>query len=123
MKRTWPSKSLFQQPARNRIVRQLLTESLVLSLLGGTLGLGVARVVNAALLSFLPPQQAFAAPNLRLEMDARLLGFVLLLSCATCLLFGVLPALRVTGNVAAGALKTGAGADDGTELCSVAACS
>ena len=43
-------------------------------------------------------------------MDARLLGFVLLLSCGTCLLFGILPALRVTGNVAASALKTGAGA-------------
>lgn len=96
--------------SRGRIIRQLLTESLILALLGGVLGLGVAHVTNAALLAFLPPQQAIAAPNLRLEIDARLLGFVVLLSCGTCLLFGFLPALRVTGSFAAGALKTGAGA-------------
>lgn len=96
--------------SRARIVRQLLTENLLLALLGGMLGLGMALFLNGALLAFLPPQQALAVPNLRLEIDARVLGFVILTSCGTCLLFGVWPALRGTGDLAAGALKTGAGA-------------
>jgi putative ABC transport system permease protein len=95
--------------SRGRIVRQLITESVLLSLLGAGLGLGVAYLVSGALLAFLPPQQAVALPNLRFALDTRVLGFTALLSVMTCLLFGVGPALRATGRVAASALKSGAG--------------
>jgi putative ABC transport system permease protein len=96
--------------SRGRIVRQLITESLLLSAAGAALGLGVASWISGALLAFLPPDQAIALPNLRFELDARALGFAAALSCSTCLLFGVVPALRVTGRVAAAGLKTGGGA-------------
>ena len=95
--------------SRSRIIRQLITESFLLTTLGAALGLGVAYWASGALLAFLPPEQAIALPNLRFELDARLLGFVVLSSVGTCLLFGVVPALRVTGRVAAAALKAGAG--------------
>jgi putative ABC transport system permease protein len=95
--------------SRARIVRQLVTESVLLSLLGGVLGLGVAYLMSGALLAFLPPQQAVALPNLRFALDGRVLGFAALLSVTTCLLFGVGPALRATGRLAASALKSGAG--------------
>jgi predicted permease len=44
--------------SRSRVVRQLLTESLVLSAAGGVLSLGVAQWISTALLSFLPPDQS-----------------------------------------------------------------
>lgn len=95
--------------SRGRIIRQLITESLLLSTLGAALGLGVAKWTSGALLAFLPPEQALALPNLRFALDSRVLGLVASLSLATCLLFGVVPALRVTGRVSAAALKAGAG--------------
>jgi len=95
--------------SRGRILRQLLTESLVLSAAGGLLGLGAAYWISAALLSFVPPDQATALPNLRFQLDARVLGFAALLACATCLLFGVVPALRATGRYGAADLRVGAG--------------
>jgi len=95
--------------SRGRIIRQLTTESLLLATLGAALGLGVANWISKALLAFLPPQQAIALPNLRFALDARVLGFVALVALLTCLLFGVMPALRVTGRIAAATLKAGAG--------------
>jgi predicted permease len=95
--------------SRGRIIRQLITESLLLSTLGAALGLGVAHWVSGALLAFLPPEQANAVPNLRFALDAPALGFVALVSLLTCLLFGVVPALRVTGSIGAATLRAGAG--------------
>ena len=95
--------------SRSRIVRQLVTESFLLSAVGAALGLGVAHWTSGALLAFLPPEQTIALPNLQLEFDARVLGFVALLSLGTCLLFGVVPALRATGRAAAATLRVGAG--------------
>ena len=95
--------------SRARIVRQLVTENLLLALLGSTLGLVVARWTSAALLAFLPPEQAVALPNLRFGLDARVLGFAGLLSAGACLLFGAVPALRDSGRIAATALKVGTG--------------
>jgi predicted permease len=94
--------------SKGRVVRQLVTENLLLSLLGAALGLAVARWTSGALLAFLPPEQAVALPNLRFVIDTRVLGFATFLSLGTCLLFGALPALRVSGTVAATALKAGA---------------
>ena len=94
--------------SRGRIIRQLLTESVLLSAAGAALGLFVARWTSGALLAFLPPDQALGLPNLRFELDARVLGFAALLAFATCLLCGVVPALRVTSRATIG-LKAGAG--------------
>jgi predicted permease len=74
-----------------RIVRQVLTESLVLALLGGLAGLAIAfggvRLLQHVAASIAP---GAPAPHL----DQRVLAFSLLLTVATGLLFGILPALR-----------------------------
>ena len=85
--------------SRMRVVRQLLTEGLVLASAGGLLALGVAAWISGALLAFLPPDDAEALPNLRFTLDAGVLGFAVLLTCGTCLLFTVVPALRTTGRL------------------------
>jgi predicted permease len=95
--------------SRWRIVRQLMTESMLLSAIGTALALVAARWTSGALLAFLPPDQATVLPNLRFELDATVLGFAAFLSCVTCVLFGLGPALRVSGSVAASDLKAGAG--------------
>lgn len=84
--------------SRGRIFRQLATESFVLSAVGATFGVGVAWWSSRALLAFLPPDQAAALPNLQFGLDARVLGFVAILSVGTCLLFGGAQVLRATGR-------------------------
>jgi putative ABC transport system permease protein len=83
---------------RGRLMRQLLTESLVLSLLGGLAGIFVARALLSALISLAPP-------NLPRLADVQLSGRVLLFTAAvtllTGLLFGLLPALSSTRIAAA----------------------
>jgi len=98
--------------SRMRVVRQLVTEGLVLAASGGALALGVAAWTSSALLAFLPPDDAGALPNLRFTLDAGVLGFAALLTCGTCLLFTVVPALRATGRLDQTDLRsrTGAGA-------------
>jgi predicted permease len=76
---------------RFRLVRQLLTEGLLLSALGGALGLVVAHWGTDALLRFLP-QNA----TLEIEPDWRMLGFTLVVTVLTGLLFGLAPALQAT---------------------------
>ncbi len=84
--------------SRARIVRQLLTEGLLLAGIGGVLALAVAAWVSGALLAFLPPAEAVAMPNLRLALDGRVLGFAALLTCGTCCMFALVPALYATGR-------------------------
>jgi predicted permease len=77
---------------RWRLVRQLLTESLLLSLMGGAAGLALAAWGRDLLWRFRPP---FLGPNdLNLALDGRVLLFTLLLSIATGVLFGLAPAIR-----------------------------
>jgi putative ABC transport system permease protein len=95
--------------SRGRILRQLVTESFAISIVGAILGLGVAWWTSRALLAFLPPEQAAALPNLRFALDARVVGFAALLSVGTCVVFGVVPALHVTGGVAGAGAGAGAG--------------
>ncbi|HVG11147.1 MAG TPA: ABC transporter permease [Thermoanaerobaculia bacterium] len=90
---------------RGRIVRQLLVESLLLSLLGGAAGVLVARAGVAGLRALGPasvPRLAEAA------VDARMLGFALALSLLTGLLFGLLPALRASRTDLSEVMKVGA---------------
>jgi putative ABC transport system permease protein len=76
---------------RFRLVRQLLTEGLLLSALGGALGLVFAHWGTDALPRFLP-QNA----TLEIEPDWRMLGFTLVVTVLTGLLFGLAPALQAT---------------------------
>ena len=79
---------------RGRLIRQLLTESLVLSLVGAGLGLLTAIWIKAAVLSLLP--SSLDSFHLDVGVDLRVLLFTLGAALVTCLFFGLLPALRVT---------------------------
>jgi predicted permease len=76
-----------------RLIRQWLTESLLLSVLGGCAGIFVAYWAKTGLLDFLPAD--FSA-NLHAPMDFGVLGFALLVSLITGLLFGLAPALQLS---------------------------
>ncbi|MEX2263964.1 MAG: ABC transporter permease [Bryobacteraceae bacterium] len=80
---------------RGRIVRQLLTESVMLSLVGGVLGLAAGYAGIRAILSLSPgniPRIGLDGSNVGL--DWRVLGFTLALSILTGILFGLVPALQ-----------------------------
>jgi predicted permease len=79
--------------SRARLTRQLLTESLLLGLLGAAVGLGLASW-SVALVRTLGPADI---PRLRdVAMDSHVLGFTLLLALLTSVLFGLAPAVRVS---------------------------
>ena len=90
---------------RGRIVRQLVTESMVLALLGGALGVLLAYVGVRAL-GALGAAELPRAPEIR--MDGTVLLFALGLSTVSGLLFGLLPALRATSRNLQGVLRAGA---------------
>ena len=74
---------------RTRIIRQLLTESVLLALLGGLVGLGLARGAKDLLVKFI------SLPALGpITLDYRVLGFSLALAVVTGLAFGLAPALQ-----------------------------
>ncbi len=74
---------------RGRLIRELLTESVLLSLIGGTVGLVLASWLFKTLVSFRP---ANVSLELSSVLDARVLGFTLLVSVLTGALFGLAPA-------------------------------
>ncbi|MFI5337042.1 MAG: ADOP family duplicated permease [Opitutales bacterium] len=76
--------------SRSRLLRQMLTESLALALLGGAGGVLAAWGTNQMLASRLG--DLIGNPSLRISIDARVLGFALLAALATGLLFGIAPA-------------------------------
>ncbi len=88
---------------RGRLVRQLLAESLLLSLIGGALGLVIAQW-SPALLAM--ATRSNVAPNFDLSVDLRVLGFTLGVSVLTGTLFGLVPALRATRVSPGETLKT-----------------
>jgi predicted permease len=87
---------------RGRIVRQLLTESLVLSGAGAVLGLGLALI----LVAWLAHQGAIALPLLSsLRIDGAALGWTVLIAVFAAGLFGLVPGLRMAGGNFQEALK------------------
>jgi predicted permease len=76
-----------------RIIRQLLSESVLLALLGGLLGLGLARVGKNVLVRLISPNLPALEP---ITLDYRVLGFCLALAVLTGLAFGLAPALQAT---------------------------
>ncbi len=90
---------------RGRLIAQLLTESMALSLLGGLAGLAVAWAGVHVLMDFLPRGGAFAV-ELNLSPDARVLGFASAVSVISGLLFGLAPALRASRPDLVAALKS-----------------
>jgi putative ABC transport system permease protein len=77
--------------ARGRLVRQLLTECLLLSLIGGALGMAVASIGVKALIALSPPE----LPRLgAIQLDGVVLAFGLLVTTLIGLAFGVTPALQ-----------------------------
>jgi predicted permease len=77
--------------SRVRLIRQLLTESLLLSLLGGALGLLLAYWVTDLMEGFVPVLQYNIVENF-FALDSRALVFTLVISLATGLIFGLAPA-------------------------------
>ncbi len=102
---------------RGRIVRQVLTESLVLALVGGLVGLGVGVGIFVLLAAFRPPD----LPVVALSFDWRMLGFASAITLASAVLFGTAPAVRSaafnvasslvdssrTGTASRGTIRTG----------------
>src|SRR6266849_4694367 len=90
---------------RARLVRQLLTESTLLSLLGGAAGLLVAFWGRKLLWSFRPP--FLPDGSIDLAFDGRVLGFTFLVSILTGLIFGIIPAIKASSTDLNEVLKIG----------------
>ncbi len=90
---------------RRRVIRQLLTESVLLAFLGGVAGVMFGIWAVDALVSIAPA----SAPRLgEIRLDLRVFGFAALLTIATGVLFGLAPAINASRSGATGSLKDGA---------------
>ena len=97
--------------SRGRIGRQLLADSILLAFAGGLLGVGMAPIALQALIAFLPRNTA--ANDLHANVDARLLLFAFLVSLATGLLAGCVPALQAGRKSLDSSLRERGGAPSG----------
>jgi predicted permease len=98
--------------SRSRIVRQILTEALVLALIGGIVGLGLAFWGTRILIHFIDGGAAHSA--LSAMPDLRVLLFTFATCILTAVLFGIAPALRGSRTNVAGALSANARTSGGT---------
>lgn len=90
---------------RARLIRQLLTESLVLATMGGAVGLGLAVPISKLLARFtLPTNSTFSLEG---RLDARVLVFTFCLSLVAGIVFGLAPALGAARTSLVNALKDG----------------
>jgi len=92
--------------SRPRIVRQVLTESVILSALGAAAGLGLAQWVIRFAIAYGPR----GIPRLReATLDLRVFAFALAAACVTAILFGIAPAFAAAGHHVGEALKRAGG--------------
>jgi predicted permease len=97
---------------RGRLIRQLLTESVVLAVAAGTLGVGLAAVAVRAILILVPPNTI--PDEAQVSMNTPVLMFALGISVLTALVFGLAPALHVSRPDLADTLRqAGRGAGSG----------
>ena len=96
---------------RGRLLRQLLVESLLLSLAGGTLAVALAVWTSGMFASFIPPTDV--PVSLQVHFDLRVLFVTLGLAVLTGLIFGILPAWRSSSLAPATVLKEEGGATAG----------
>jgi len=90
--------------SRRNLILQLLTESLLLSFIGGVIALVVLALILKGLVQFIPAD----IPRLHeIEINLSVLGFVFLISTVTGLLFGLVPALQSSRADVVGNLKDG----------------
>ena len=92
-----------------RVLRQVLTESVLLALAGGALGLIWAHSGVRLIMAFLADKLPH---SIHVGLDAKILGFTAAISVAVGILAGVLPALRLTRNNVSQSLKQGLGRTD-----------
>jgi predicted permease len=92
---------------RTRIIRQLITESLLLALAGGALGVALASVTNRVLLRMV--SGGLNPIPLDVSIDARLMLFTVAVTISTALIFGTVPAFRATRLQLTTTLKAGRG--------------
>jgi putative ABC transport system permease protein len=89
--------------SRSRLIRQLLTESLLLAALGAAAGAGLAQILSRGMVRFLSTQQDRIF--LELPLDWRVLGFVTGSAVLACILFGLTPAMKASGTEPNAVLK------------------
>jgi len=96
---------------RGRLIRQLLTESLILAVIGALVGLGMAY----AAITYLAHQSSISLPLMSsIRLDREALGWTVLVTVLTGLLVGVLPAFKVSGKSLHASLKdSGPGTSEG----------
>jgi predicted permease len=93
--------------SRWQIVRRLLTESLLLSVIGGSIGVALGYIGVLAALRVGPGIPRIGAGGANVELDWRVLGFTLAVSIATALLFGLFPALHASRRDSGAVLTVG----------------
>ena len=96
---------------RGQLVRQLLTESVLLSFIGGALGIVLAVALTRGLIALIPQQQPLL---IQPTPDLRILTFTFTLTLITGVVFGLLPALRASNPDQWATLKDTGGSVAGT---------
>jgi len=101
--------------SRGQIVAQLMAESLILGVIGGVLGLGVARATLGVMSSILPAE---ANATFSAHLDLAAVGFAAALALLTALAFGLFPALYATRPDLTSAIRASGGQPSGGRMAS-----